>query len=274
MIDLSRLNSYFISNGQLNEEQVYQAEDYAMTRGIGVDEAFVFLNMLDYETLGEGLAVILGKPYQPLLKDQPRDSAKVKVPLKFAERWKIFPVDYDPEKNTLTLALDNPQDQDLLEKLRTIFPAHLQLSFTVASRSEIEKAIGVHYKGKAYIPAQDLEVPENFTIVSAEQDAKKELNLEDQKRIQRKILLLESDRARAGALKTILHGEGFTDVIWTSTQNEAIRIFEEKPPDLFLVNGRTFESQAPWLKDISQRFGLNHISFYHLAPLLLAAKSR
>lgn len=42
MIDISKLNSYFMSNGQLNEEQVRQAEDYAMTRGISVDEALIF----------------------------------------------------------------------------------------------------------------------------------------------------------------------------------------------------------------------------------------
>ncbi len=269
MIDISKLNSYFMSNGQLNEEQVRQAEDYAMTRGISVDEALVFLNMLDYETLGAGLGEILGKPYQALLIDQPPDSAKAKVSLKFAERWKIFPVDYDPKKNILTLALDDPQDQNLLEKLRTIFPAPLQLTFTVASRSEIDKAIEVHYKGKAYVPAQDLEIPENFTIVSPEQEAKKELSLEDKTRTRRKILLLEPDRARASALKTLLHGEGYTDVSWASDQDEAIKICEEKPPDLFLVNGRIFESQASWLKDISLKFRLPHISFYHLAPILL-----
>ncbi|UCF83636.1 MAG: response regulator [Desulfobacteraceae bacterium] len=258
-----------MSNGQLNEEQIRQAEDYAMTRGISIDEALVFLNMLDYETLGTGLAKILGKPYQALLTNPPPDSAKAKVPLKFAERWKIFPIDYDQEKNILTLALDDPQDQTQVEKLRTIFPAPLQLTFTVASRSEIDKAIEVHYKGKAYVPAQELELPQDFTIVSPEQEPRKEMSLEDKTRTQRKILLLEPDFARAGALKTLLHGEGYSDVNWASTQEDAIKICEEKSPDLLLVNGRTFDSQVSWLRDISQKFGLPHISFRQLAPILL-----
>jgi DNA-binding response OmpR family regulator len=258
-----------MSNGQLNEEQIRQAEDYATTRGISVDEALVFLNMLDYETLGAGLAKILGKPYQALLINPPPDSAKARVPLKFAERWKIFPIDYDPAKNILTLALDDPQDQNQVEKLRTIFPAPLQLTFTVASRSEIDKAIEVHYKGKDYVPAKELELPQDFTIVSPEQEAKKELSLEDKTRTQRKILLLEPDLARAGALKTLLHGEGYPDVNWASTQDDAIKICEEKSPDLLLVNGRTFESQVSWLKDISRKFGLSFVFFHQLAPILL-----
>jgi DNA-binding response OmpR family regulator len=269
MVNISKLNSHFMSNGQLNEEQIRQAEDYATTRGISVDEALVFLNMLDYETLGAGLAKILGKPYQALLINPPPDSAKARVPLKFAERWKIFPIDYDPAKNILTLALDDPQDQNQVEKLRTIFPAPLQLTFTVASRSEIDKAIEVHYKGKDYVPAKELELPQDFTIVSPEQEAKKELSLEDKTRTQRKILLLEPDLARAGALKTLLHGEGYPDVNWASTQDDAIKICEEKSPDLLLVNGRTFESQVSWLKDISRKFGLSFVFFHQLAPILL-----
>ena len=269
MVDKRKLNSHFLSNGQLNEEQIRQAEDYAKTRGISLDEALVFLNMLDYETLGTGLAKVLGKPYHSLLINPPPDSAKAKVPLKFAERWNIFPIDYDQEKNILTLALDDPQDQNQVEKLRNIFPNPLQLSFTVASRPEIEKAIEVHYKGKAYVPAQELELPQDFTIVSPEQETKKELSLEDKTRTQRKILLLEPDLSRAGALKTLLHGEGYPDVNRASTQEDAIKICEEKSPDLLLVNGHTFDSQVSWLKDLSRKFGLPCIFFHQLAPILL-----
>ena len=269
MVDIAKLNSHFMSNGHLNEEQIRQAEDYAMTRGISIDEALVFLNMLDYETLGTGLAKLLGKPYQALLINPPPDSAKAKVPLKFAERWKIFPIDYDQEKNILTLALDDPQDQIQVEKLQTIFPAPLQLTFTVASRSEIDKAIEVHYKGKAYTPAQELELPQDFTIVSPEQEPRKEMSLEDKTRTQRKILLLEPNFARAGALKTLLHGEGYSDVNWASTQEDAVKVCEEKSPELLLVNGSTFDSQVSWPRDISRKFGLPHISFHQLAPILL-----
>lgn len=269
MVDISKLNSHFLSSGQLDKEQIRQAKDYALTRGISIDEALIFLNMLDYETFGKGLAKILGKPYQPLLTDPPPDSAKSKVHLKFAERWKIFPVDYDPKKNILTLALSDPQDKTQLEKLQTIFPAPLQLNFTVASRSEIDKAIEVHYKGGTYIPATELEIPQNFTIVSPEQEAKKEMSLEDGARTQKKILLVEPDYARAGAIKTLLRSEGYPDVNWASTQEDAIRICEEKPPDLLLVNGLTFDSHISWLKDISRKFGTPTIPFHQLAPALL-----
>ena len=269
MVDISKLKSHFIGRGQLTGEQLRQAEDYAITKGINIYEALIFLNMLDYETLGKGLARIHGKPYHTLLIDPPPDSAKARVPLKFAVRWKIFPIDYNAEEDSLTLALDNPQDRNIIEKLQNIFSAHRRLIFVVASRPEINKAIDVHYRGESYVPAQDLNLPEDFSIVSPEQDSGKELTLEDKTRSHKKILLLEPDRARSSALRTLLDREGYTNVDPAYTTEEAIGICEENLPELFLVNGRTFDSRTSRFKEITHKYGLSPVSFHQFAPILL-----
>ncbi|OPX36898.1 MAG: hypothetical protein B1H11_06720 [Desulfobacteraceae bacterium 4484_190.1] len=269
MVNISKLKNHFIAGGQLTEEQLRQAEDYAITKGINIYEALVFLNILDYETLGKGLAMIHGKPYHTLLINPPPDSAKDLVPLKFAVRWKIFPIDYDAEKDILTLALDNPEDHIIIEKLRNIFSAHRQLMFVVASRPEINKAIDVYYKGQSYVPVKNLDLPEDFSIVSPEQDSRKELSLEDKTCSQKKILLLEPDRARSSALQTLLDREGYSNVEPAYSTEEAIRICEENLPELLLVNGRTFDSQTSRFKDITHKYGLSPVSFYQFAPILL-----
>ena len=94
---ISTLKSQLLGNGRLTEDQFLQAEDYALTRKISIQEAVLFLNLIDYTGLGQSLAKIYGKPYRPLLNDPPLDAAKGVVPLKFAERCTIFPVAYGKE---------------------------------------------------------------------------------------------------------------------------------------------------------------------------------
>lgn len=266
---MSRLKSHLLDSGRLTEDQFLQAEDYALTRKISIEEAVLFLNHTDYTGLGQSLAKIYEKPYRPLLNDPPLDSAKSVVPLKFAERLTIFPVAYDPEKNFLILAVSDPTDQQLIGQLKSIFPPPFRLAFTVASKVEIEKAIAVHYKGEEYTPAPELNVPKDFTILAEQGETKEVLTLEEKARTERKILLLEPDRARAAALKTILRGEGYLDVAWVLSPQETVKALKREPSDLLLVNGRFFQPKGSWVGDISQEIELPHISYYHLQPLLL-----
>jgi CheY-like chemotaxis protein len=234
---ISRLKSHLLGSGRLTEDQFLQAEDYALTRKISIQEAVLFLNLIDYTGLGQSLAKIYGKPYRSLLSDPPLDAAKAVVPLKFAERWTIFPVAYDPENNLLVLAVGDPTDQQLIEQVKSIFPPPFRLAFTVASAAKIEKAIEVHYKGKEYTPAPELKVPKDFTILADREGTKEALTLEEKAHTERKILLLEPDRARAAALKTILRGEGYLDVAWVLSPQETVKALKREPSDLLLVNG-------------------------------------
>jgi CheY-like chemotaxis protein len=269
MVDLLRLKNHLLDRGILTEDQILQAEDYALTRKIPVEEAIVFLDMMDYQSLGRSLAEIYGKPYRCLLTSPPPEDAKKKVPLKFAERWKVFPVAYRSEKHLLTLAVENPEDQENLRQVESIFPAPLRLAYVVAPRPEIDKAIEIHYKGKFFAPAQELEVPEDFAIIMAKQENREEWSLEEKARTRRRILLLEPDLARANALKSLFRGEGYLDVIWALSPLEAAKHLREASYDLLLVNGRIFQPKGSWLEALSGTAPLPKISYYHLTPLLL-----
>ena len=269
MVDALRLKAYLIDSGRLTEDQILRAEDYALTRKISLENTLLFLRLLSHTELGEDLGKIYGKPYHPLLTEPPPDSAKEMVSLKYAERWKIFPVEYNPKKNILTLAVSNPEDPGFVGQIQTLFSAPLQLAFTVASIVEINKAIDVHYKGKIYIPDRILEVPHDFAILVADHETEQELTPEEEIRTKRKILLLEPDLNRANSLRNILRREGYRDVNWILTPEDIDRALKEEFPDLLLVNGRVFRRQGSWLKSIPDEVELPHISYYNLTPLLL-----
>lgn len=172
MADIARLKQYLIGQGHLRDEQFVQAEDYALTRGIPLDESLLFLNLADYQVLGRALAEISGFPYIPLLGASLPKAARDKVPLPLAQRWDIFPVSYRPDTNILTLALEEADNPSARRHLQGIFPPPMSLAFSVASRAEIKEAISVHYKGKPQVARRELEVPNEFALLVADADAR------------------------------------------------------------------------------------------------------
>ena len=266
----SKLKKHLVQSGRLSEEKILQAEDYALTRKIALDEALIFLNMLGYQELGECLSELYLKPYHPVLSTPPPEEAKAKVPMRFAESLGIFPVQFQPDGNKMVLAIDDSDDPQRIQQVQSRFPSTLRLQFIVASRPEIDKAIEVYYKGRAYAPAQDLELPDDFTIIESKADASQGLRLDEESTPnEKKLLLLESDLFRANALKALLKREGYAHVNWASSPLDAARQLKIETPDLVLANGQTFPPKGSWLRDIRKGVALPPISHYHLHSLLL-----
>ena len=268
MTDDSKLKIHLIDHSLLTEEQVLRAEDYALTMKIPLDEAIIFLEMFDFAALGQALADLYGKTYHPLLEVPPSDAAKTKLPLKSAERLGVFPVNFNPKNNIMTLAIHDPENKDLLPKLRNNFPPPVQMAFTVASRPEIHMAIEVYYKGKAYFPDIELAVPQEFTITTPDQEGKKELDLEEEHLSNKKILLLEPDLDRSRALATLLKKEGFPNVKWVASKADVVNALKAESADQLLANGRVFNVRGSWLKEIPREIELPPISYYNIKPLL------
>lgn len=269
MTELAALKRFLIEEKGLRPEQIAQAEDYALTRHISLEEALVFLELIDYGVLGKRLAAIHGKPYYALLDREPPKTAKARVPLKIAAKLRVFPVKYDSTKNVLVLALADPKDSRLTEKLKTVYHGTSRLAFCVASSAEIEKAIDVYYRGMTYSMSQEIHLPKDFTII-AEQEKERE-NLLQQERIQPKerILLLEPDRTRGSAIRSLLRAEGYGEVTWILSDQELQQALDKERFHLLLVNGRVFRPKGPWLEKLGHRTVVPRISYYQLAPMLI-----
>jgi DNA-binding response OmpR family regulator len=186
-----------------------------------------------------------------------------------AGRLKIFPVKYDPKKKGLVLAVVDPTEPQLMKELRSILPQVSKLTFSVASATEIERAIDAFYKGRKMTSAPILEVPEDFSILPNGKHAEQEFALEEKIGHPEKILLLEADRARARAIEALLHTEGYDHVTWTICPKDARNALEEINPDLLMVNGQAFRPEGPWMSDLENKTRIPPITFYEIAPFLL-----
>jgi DNA-binding response OmpR family regulator len=269
MTEPAALKSYLIEKSGLKAEQLAQAEDYALTRNISLEEALVFLELIDYSVLGKRLAAIHGKPYVALLDREPPKTAKARVSLKMAAKLRVFPVKYDSEKNVLALAVSNPKDSGLAEKLKTVFHGTTRLAFCVASAAEIEKAIDVYYRGMSYSMSQEIHLPKDFTIIADQEKEREDLLRPEHVQAKEKILLLEPDRTRGGAIRSLLRAEGYDEVTWIVSAQELGLALAKDPFPLLLVNGRLFRPKGPWLEQIGSGTVLPRISYYQLAPMLL-----
>ena len=269
MTELAALKSYLIEKNGLRTEQIAQAEDYALTRNISLEEAFVFLELVDYGVLGKRLAAIHGKPYVALLDKEPPKTAKARVSLKMAAKLRVFPVKYDSEKNVLVLAVSDPKDLSLTEKLKTVFHGATRLAFCVASAAEIDKAIDVYYRGMTYSLSQEIHLPKDFTIIADQEKEREDLLRPEHPQAKENILLLEPDRMRGGAIRSLLRAEGYGQVTWIVSAQELGPALAKEPFHLLLVNGRLFRPKGPWLDQIGSGTVLPRISYYQLAPMLL-----
>jgi DNA-binding response OmpR family regulator len=269
MTEPAALKSYLIEKSGLRAEQIAQAEDYALTRNISLEQALVFLELIDYSVLGKCLAAIHGKPYVSLLDREPPKTAKARVSLKMAAKLRVFPVKYDSVKNLLVLALADPTDSRLTEKLKTLFHGTSRLAFCVASAAEIEKAIDVYYRGMSYSLSQEIHLPKDFTIIADQEKEREDLLRQEHLPAKERILLLEPDRIRGGAIRSLLRADGYSQVTWVVSALEVGPALSKEPFHLLLVNGRLFRPKGPWLDQIAKGTALPRISYYHLAPMLL-----
>ena len=268
-MDDTLLKNYLIDSGKISADEAARAEDYALTTGMGLGEAVVFLKLMNYQQMGQCLSEIFQKPYMSLLEKPPADIARTKVPLKVAEALMVFPVAYDVRSDTLSVAVHDPSDAGLMQNLRQAISLTTSYDTVVASKSEIRMAIDVHYKGRPYVPGPELFLPHGFAIVSKDGKSQESLDLDEEIKSGGRILLLEPDMERSRAIMTLLRREGFSKVRWVSSIKEAIKAIEEEPADRMVVNVRAFRSQRGTLRHLPDGMAAPFMTFYNIRNMLL-----
>ena len=268
MQESAKLKEHLVNNGILTGEEFLQAEDYALTRKISIEKALIFLNQIDYSALGIALAELSDTVYHPLLDSVPADSAKSMVPVKLADRWKIFPVKHDAENSRLTLACAEPDNQVLIDQLKTIFPPSLHLDFSIAAIDEINQAIDVHYKGKSVKKSKEVDLPQDFEILAPAIDSEETVSLDELYENEKRIILMEPDVALAGALKTILKEEGYAEVRWITSPAELSKNLIDQSFDRLAINARKYPAGGSWMKAMSASSLLLQAFYYDPATLV------
>ncbi len=274
MADEVRLKKYLMETGRIRRPDMARAEDYALTTKISLEEALVFLDLIDHQELGHALSELYELPYIALLDKTPPLKCKQLIPVDLADKWLIFPVDFDEKDGVLTLALSDPEDIEKTMILEDGLFAPHRVTFTVASRAEILAAIQTFYKGgnKQSKPEGELEVPEDFRILPEEID-EGVVEQEKEKSIgypYKRILLLEPELNRARAFRTLLELEGTKEVAWSSSVKDVLTHLKKKTFDALLVNGNIFKQGGKWLEEIKTANDPIEVFYYfNFSPLLL-----
>ena len=124
----------------IDGHELLRAQQYALERGILLEEALVELDIANREQLGECLAHVMGLPHVPLLSSQPAPEARAMLSAACARSWGVTPRVYDPREQLLTLAVHSLDQIAEMERLRHFFMQPHDLAFTVASKPEIDEA--------------------------------------------------------------------------------------------------------------------------------------
>ena len=266
----ARLKKHLIQSGKISPQGIMKAEDYAMTAGVSLEEALVFLELMSPGELGEALSELYNLPYHPLLDFSPPDRLKKIVPLEVAEKWRVFPINFDESEDLLALAISDPEDTDRLMTLEGNILAPHRISYTVASEMEIRKAIDQFYKGKTVEEARDLELPEDFTIIPEEGQAEFRPSLEPVKPVSKRILLLDPELNRARSIRSLLENEGVKEVAWAASIKDVAMMLKKGSFDALLVNGNIFSQDGRWLQEINVEKDIPEVLYYsNFSPLLL-----
>ncbi len=260
------LKKYILENGLLQQDQLAQAEDYALTMGLALEQSIIFLQLMDFGQLGGALQAIYGVPYRPLLQQAPSEDMKKVIPLSMAEKFGVFPLAYDPGHGRITLAIDDPFDQERMDKITRLLAPSNSPEFTVASRPEINQAIDIYYKGKTYTHQIQVELPKEFTIVAPRPQQSVEKKESASKK---KAVIVDPELERFRALKTLLKIEDVETLGWVQAPEDLRKIDEIEYADLVLINGETYRDHQPALAPLTGEASFPPICYYYPRAMLL-----
>ena len=113
-----RLGDILIRAGAINEEILQIALDHQRKKGLRLGEALVELNFITEEVMRQTLCLQLNVPFVDLDNITVDRTLSRLINRRYAQRHQIVPI--ARIGNTITLAMDDPTDTDLVEELQAI----------------------------------------------------------------------------------------------------------------------------------------------------------
>jgi len=140
------LGQLLIARGLITEDQLRIALIEQAIRKQPVGKVLVALGFLSEAMLRDALATDMGAEQVDLARVVPDRTALALVARDFARANLAFPVSLDPQTRTLRVAVTNPNDIVLLDRIRDLLPPGHQVSAILGAESEISAAIQQHYE--------------------------------------------------------------------------------------------------------------------------------
>ncbi|MBI4227455.1 MAG: Flp pilus assembly complex ATPase component TadA [Candidatus Omnitrophica bacterium] len=177
--DRLKLGELLLRKGLITTAQLNEAMGRQRKTRERLGETLVALGMVTEEDLAKTLAEQLQIPYATLadgsLRPEKRPALAALIPEETARRYHALPLGVRDDH--LTIALVDPLDLLLQDNLRQI--TGKTLSFVIAKRSELDRAIDIFYGAKDYLSQAVQESFQDTTAEALGEDSDARLNLDD-----------------------------------------------------------------------------------------------
>jgi type IV pilus assembly protein PilB len=130
-----------VSDGHLSADQLSEIESLAKSTRSNVEQSLTKLGYVDQNLIKRYQAEEFGYQYVKIEDMDISPEAIARLPVSVARENNAIPLMVDEQ--TLTVAIDNPMNLEILEKLR--FIANLEIKACVANKESIVAAINQHY---------------------------------------------------------------------------------------------------------------------------------
>ncbi len=121
---------------KLTREKVHEALELKKERGGPIGQILIDLGYVDEMTLMFALAFQAGMPYVDLEKLDIGDSVIKQIPAQMANTYKVVPVEYDEESQTLTVAIASAANFRAVDDLRMLMGFNVIAKITEAEKLE------------------------------------------------------------------------------------------------------------------------------------------
>ena len=236
----------------ITKRELSEAIERHKNVGGSIIESLLFLDFLDYKKLGRALSLLFQVPYINLEHIKITPEILEKIPLDFAEKYHLFPAGFIENKKALVVAMEDPSDQNILEKMRRFLEVD-ELRIGVAYSTEIERAINRYYKGLD-LPElkKEIQLPKDFKIIEeSDKERTTGWDLKDLvgKKKDRKVLLIEPDHEIRNPILSIMKKEGYV-IEAVVDDSSAIELLGKKRFDLVLKRKKSGKGAFLYEKEL------------------------
>jgi general secretion pathway protein E len=136
-----------IEERMVTAEQIQTAQAHIQQKGGKLSDALLALGMIKAEDLAIVLSIHLNLPLIDLKRHAVQPEALAKIPEEMARKRAFIPLDI--VNDSLLVVMADPEDVRTIEDIKV--QANMRLEIALGVRSDIERAINIHYRSSSAI---------------------------------------------------------------------------------------------------------------------------
>jgi general secretion pathway protein E/type IV pilus assembly protein PilB len=140
-----QLGQVLIAQGVISEDQLRIARLEQMKSDLPVDKLLVSLGFVSEATLRDALSESLGRQSIDLSQAIIDPAALALIPHELAKRHRFLPLDYDEDRQRLTIAISDVNDIIAFDRIRALTDQPIEIDALLSGETEIERAIDQAY---------------------------------------------------------------------------------------------------------------------------------